>query len=115
MDVQFEYEGRAVWGKELGIWDQEHPDRKIYLFYDPALARKEEEDFAKHNRSIMGTKKYQEKYAEASLRFGTIGMVSNKLEDKAGTNNKGHKQKVSKPSLAEVVYFSYKKEALMRI
>lgn len=108
MDVQFEYEGRAVWGKELGIWDQEHPDRKIYLFYDPALARKEEEDFAKHNRSIMGTKKYQEKYAEASLRFGTIGMVSNKLEDKAETNNKGHKQKVSKPSLAEVVYFSYK-------
>lgn len=108
MDVQFEYEGRAIWGKELGIWDEEHPERKVYLFYDPALARKEEEDFARHNQKIMGSMTYKEKYAEASLKFGTIGMVSNKLEDEEKNNKKGHKQNASKPSLAEVVYFSYK-------
>lgn len=108
MDVQFEYEGRAIWGKELGIWDKDHPDRKVYLFYDPMLASKEEEDFYKRNKSIMGSNKYKEKYAQASLKFGTIGMVSNKKEDKTNDKEKGHKHSANKPSLAEVVYFSYK-------
>lgn len=108
MDVQFEYEGRAIWGKELGIWDEEHPDRKVYLFYDPKLARKEEEDFYKHNKSFTGSDKYKKKYADASLKFGTIGIVSNKIEDKTVTKEKGHKHSASRPSLAEVVYFSYK-------
>lgn len=108
MDVQFEYEGRAIWGKELGIWDGEHPDRKVYLFYDPMLARKEEEDFARHNKNILGSDKYKKKYTEVSLKFGTIGIVSNKKAESSAIKEKGHKHVASKPSLAEIVYFSYK-------
>lgn len=108
MDVQFEYEGRSIWGKDLGEWDDAHPGRRVYLFYDPMLARKEEEDFARHNQGIMGTGKYREKYAAASRRFGTIGMVSNKKEERDQKEEGGHKKKATRASLAEIIYFSYK-------
>ena len=112
MDVQFEYEGRSIWGKDLGEWDEEHPWRKVYLFYDPILAKKEELDFAKHHHNIMGSEKYRKKYAESSLKFGTIAMVSNKTidkkKDKKTGKEKGHKLNANEPSLHEIVYFSYK-------
>ena len=56
----------------------------------------------------MRSDKYKKKYAEASLKFGTIGIVSNKIEDKTVTKEKGRKHSAIRPSLAEVVYFSYK-------
>lgn len=114
MDVQFEYEGRPVWGKDLGPWGADHPERRVYLFYDPMLARQEEEDFAKHNEAIMGTRKYMEKFASASLRFGTIAMVSNRkgpdngVADGRRKGKKGVKGATHDVTVHETVYYSYK-------
>lgn len=111
MDVAFEYEGRTIWGKEIGAWDGAHPDRKVYLYLDEELARKEMEDFVVHNGGKQGTEEYRKKYAEACLKFGTIAMVSNKRAGDPATKEGKEKKKkkaTTGQSMQEKIYYSYK-------
>lgn len=79
------------------------------------LARKEEEDFYKHNKNIMRSDKYKKKYAETRLKFGTIGIVSNKIEDKTVTKEKGRKHSQSGPHSQKWYISHIRREVLMRI
>jgi len=77
MDGQFEYEGRCIWYKRLGIWNEQHPQRAVYLYYDEELAHDERYDFVRHHEGDIGKIEYTEAYRKAALKFGTIGMVTN--------------------------------------
>jgi len=70
-DGYFEYEGERIWYKELGKWDDEHPDRLLYLYYNKKRADIEAQDFQKYNSSLKKDD-YVTKYKESYFRFGTI-------------------------------------------
>ena len=108
MDVAFQYEGRTIWGKELGCWDASHPDRRVYLFMDEELSNQEKSDFLKRNSGILGTEEYHKKYAESSLKFGTIALVTNKAAVGKEVVKPKDGKDVSGASMHERIYRSYK-------
>lgn len=73
-DGYFEYQGDRIWYKELGQWDNDHPNRLLYLFYNKKRADIEIQDFQKHNSSLK-KEEYVKKYKENYFKFGTITIV----------------------------------------
>jgi len=76
LDGVFEYEGRLIGYKHLGVWDAEHRNRNVYIFYDKVLEREEDDDYRKRHVKELATKEGRDIYSTKSLRFGTLAMLS---------------------------------------